>query len=312
MKRPRKLWIGVTTSVGCGWIAVLLLSCAGSGPPGADELATPLQLTSDPADDRRPAWSPDGRRIAFESNRDGNFDIYLVGADGDGLVRLTDHPAQDRRPSWTPDGTRIVFQSDREGSVDLWRLQLETLAASRITDYPGDEEVPAVSPDGRRLAFMSSREGHLQLFVQPLNGGDSSRVTDSDANDIWPTWSPDGTRLGFFSQRAGADDLYLIGADGSDERQLTDHVANDFVPAWDGGDWIAFASMRQGTAAWIFRVHVDSGTVQTLADATGHCTEPAVSPDGSHVALACRPEGERQGRFYDLFVVAAVWLEVES
>ena len=81
-----------------------------------------IRLTDDPARDDSPAWSPDGRRIAFTSERDGNAETYLMNADGSNPVRLTDNPAWDLFPAWSPDGARIAFASDRDGNLEIYLM----------------------------------------------------------------------------------------------------------------------------------------------------------------------------------------------
>src|SRR3954452_16760613 len=85
-----------------------------------------VNLTNDPAPDRSPSWSPDGRQIAFASRRDGNWDVYRMRADGGDLQRLTDDPTSDGEPSWSPDGTRISFSSSRESNLDIYLLDLSS------------------------------------------------------------------------------------------------------------------------------------------------------------------------------------------
>src|SRR5262245_37980713 len=79
-----------------------------------------IQLTSHPADDMSPAWSPDGQMIAFSSTRSGNPDIWVIPANGGEARQLTSHPAPDFEPTWSPDGTQIAFSSTRSGNFDIW------------------------------------------------------------------------------------------------------------------------------------------------------------------------------------------------
>jgi Periplasmic component of the Tol biopolymer transport system len=90
-----------------------------------------------------PAWSPDGRRIAFQSKRDGNLEIYVINLDGTGLSRLTDHPAADGRPAWSPDGQWIAFESDRDGKLDIYIMRADGSDVRRITSNAGKNGWPS-------------------------------------------------------------------------------------------------------------------------------------------------------------------------
>lgn len=83
------------------------------------------RLTSDPGKDGFPVWSPDGSRIAFQSDRDGNFEVYVMDADGSNVVRLTDDPAGDGFPDWSPDGSQIAFASNRDGNFEIYVMDAE-------------------------------------------------------------------------------------------------------------------------------------------------------------------------------------------
>ena len=93
-----------------------------------------------------PVWSPDGTRIAFESFREGNGDIYVMNADGSGLTRLTSDPALDSSPSWSPDGTRIAFESSREGNINIYVIDADGSNLARLTDDPAVDKDPVWSP----------------------------------------------------------------------------------------------------------------------------------------------------------------------
>jgi TolB protein len=87
----------------------------------------PEPLTTSEAEDMFPSWSPDGEKIAFQSNRTGNEDIYVLSLNDKGLSRITNDPAKDGRPTWSPDGNKIAFSSDRSGNLDLWVVDLRKL-----------------------------------------------------------------------------------------------------------------------------------------------------------------------------------------
>ena len=124
-----------------------------------------------------PAWSPDGRKIAFTSDRDGNSEIYVVNADGSGVERLTYSPVEAfplagggslgavaALPAWSPDGQKIAFASNRDGDVGgIYAMNADGSGVERLT-YSGDLS-PAWSPDGRKIAFASQRDGNLEIYV---------------------------------------------------------------------------------------------------------------------------------------------------
>ena len=132
---------------------------------------TAKALTDALGDARQPTFSPDGKRIAFQSYRTGNWHLWAVSAEGTDLRQLTFGPFDDREPHWSNDGSKIVFSSDREGTYDLWELELEAGRLHRLTTGAGNEFTPAWSPDDRRIAFVSEQD----LVVVPSLPG--SRTT---------------------------------------------------------------------------------------------------------------------------------------
>jgi TolB protein len=153
--------------------------------------------------DEQPRWSPDGRRVAFKSNRGGSYNLYVMDADGSNVVRLTDHPGNDHDPSWLPDGESMVFSSDRDrgtGRNDLYRLWFSDGRVDRLTTYfDGYAIMPAISPDGNWVAFVaqtfpSAYGFDYQVHVLEL----ASLMTwpfDMTAPGCWPNWSPDGSTI---------------------------------------------------------------------------------------------------------------------
>ena len=171
------------------------------------------RLTNNPNLDRHPSWSPDGKRIAFISDRDGhvdilggllNYEIYVMDADGGNPQNLTNDPNDDSLPSWSPDGERIVFASDRDGNRDGNRENYEIYVMDadgnnqrRLTNNRVDDASPSWSPDGKRIIFTSQRDGH----VHPILG--------------WPT-----------------SEIYVMDADGKNARRLTNNPHYDSNPEW--------------------------------------------------------------------------------
>ena len=167
----------------------------GSGPP--------QRITDVAGDDRSGSWSPDGRRLAFDSTRDGNTEIYVVDADGSNSVRLTTSPAKDWAAAWSPDGTEIAFTSDRTGLAQIWVMRADGGDQVQLTDDTTDHLWPTWSPDGSRIAFARWWRGQTQVWSMAADGSDVRELSRSPStNDfVWDgSWGPDG-RIAF--TRAG-------------------------------------------------------------------------------------------------------------
>src|SRR5213592_1872984 len=145
------------------------------------------RLTTDTTNEAQPAWSPDGTKIAFVSDRDGNNEVYLMNADGTGVTRLTTNLTADEQPAWSPDGTKIAFVSDRAGDFAIFVMNADGSGVRQLTDPSVPDELPAWSPEGNRLAFDSDGD----LWVIQADGSGLTRVTHSQFTlDFMPRWRP--------------------------------------------------------------------------------------------------------------------------
>jgi len=175
------------------------------------------------------SWSPDGRHIAFASDRDGSWDLYSLAADGTGLTRLTDSPAQDGWPTWLPDGATLVFASTRSDRAQLYRVSAGG-AVTRLLTSPTADTEPAVSRDGKIAFSAQAPDGTAEIAVLETPGGTPRPLTRGGVNTT-PAWSPDGTRLAFVGNHGGRSDLFVVNADGSALLQLTTTGQNQ-RPDW--------------------------------------------------------------------------------
>lgn len=208
----------------------------------------PEQLTTSPAKEWQPAWSPNGKQVAFASDEAGNFDIYVMNADGTGRYQLTTDPAEDGLPYWMSD-MEIIFFSGRSGDGDIYKISASggktnthSDAAIPVIQNPGFDWSPAVSPDGRVLIFASTRDTEgsyaTELYAMNLATGQINRLTEEIGDhDGTPLWSGDGRRVYFVSSRYyGIYDTWvmrLIGGMQPDQdnppKNLTEDDRSDFL-----------------------------------------------------------------------------------
>src|SRR6266571_2231042 len=150
----------------------------------------PSRLTNHPAEDRFPAWSPDGTRIAFVSDRDGNPEIYVMNADGSNLVQLTHGPAVHFMPAVSPDGTKIAFTSNLDGAFGIYVANADGSNPVRLTQGMDGNLLPAWSPDGARIAFQTNRDGDWEVYVMNADGTGLVNLSVSRGPDVEPDWRP--------------------------------------------------------------------------------------------------------------------------
>jgi Tol biopolymer transport system component len=207
-------------------------------------------ITNNGSFDESPAFSPDGKKIAFLSARDGRPQIFVMNADGSDPVNVSNNAAvSDFDPAWSPDGKTITFASDRDGDFDILVMDTDpnTDDATNLTNDASDDEFPAFSPDGTKIAFESDRE----IFVMNADGSQPTNLSNSSlGDDLIPAWSPDGKKIVFASFRdGGGDETYVMNADGTGQTRLTINKAFDDSGAFSpDGKKIAFASDRDGNS----------------------------------------------------------------
>lgn len=189
-------------------------------PPGQAEGAEPAELshepvnlTNDPAKDLRPTWSPDSNQLAFESDRSGQWQVWLMNSDGSSLRQLTTGLSDSGNPTWSPDGSQLAFASNQTGNFDIYVLTVNrTDSPLNLTRTPANELNPAWSPQEDLLAFRSDQDERFQIYVVQADGSGLRRLLFTEANDDQPAWSPDGRQIAFISNR-------VLGSEGRRSRQ---------------------------------------------------------------------------------------------
>ena len=250
------------------------------------------RLTNNNDSDTHPAWSPDGERIVFVSERDAMTgssrsnarEIYVMNADGTGVVRLTRNSAADFHPQWSPDGTRIVFWSDRDGNPEIYVMNADGSKQERLTSHPAVDRTGGWSPDGRRIVFHSERDNssgpttetaQADVYVMNADGTNVVRLTTHPARDMVAAWSPDGRQIAFTSRRDGNNEIFVMNADGSDQRQLTHNDSEDLYAVWSpNGRRIAFFTNRDGNDE-LYLMAADGSDQRRLTTYPGDDTLPS-------------------------------------
>jgi Tol biopolymer transport system component len=248
-------------------------------------------------DERQPAISPDGTLIAFSSNRDGNYNIFVADLDGSNIRPLAKSEDFNVDPAWSPDGRKIAFvrgEDLTEGGVaymttcppEIFVMNVDGSGEVRLTTGGGAD--PAWSPDGTHIAFSSHRTGNYEIYSMSADGGDLHQLTNTNKTSADPVWSPDGRFIAYGSDYTiaredcgfmhtgtpgGGDDpelvadgsesnIYVMSSDGSGQKRLTDGKSGN-NPVWSpDGTQLIFVSRRDGYSQ-IYRMAAD-GTDRTM------------------------------------------------
>jgi hypothetical protein len=236
-------------------VADLFLSSNRGGSPGIYQLRSAVADTlravlADSFGNIQPALSPDRTRIAFSSNREGSYDLYLMDADGGNLRRLTTDPGTEGEPAWTPDGTRLVYSSTRRGGQpQLYLLRPDGRPPQALTAEPGASHSPTISVDGRSLAFVSTRDGNQEIYLMPVDGGPARRVTRSGQRESQPRFLPNGDLIYVVERGKGSRMLRLAGMEADPETVLeTDEPIGGVAVSRDGRRVAYIVGRRTGAS----------------------------------------------------------------
>jgi Tol biopolymer transport system component/SH3-like domain-containing protein len=191
-----------------------------------------------------PVWSPGGAfdagsLIAFESNRDGDWNLYMLDVRTGVERQLTDDPANDLNAYWYPDGSKFLFQSDRDGMWQIYELDLTQTdefgmpIVTRLSDGVGDDLEPRYSNDGERILFRSYRDGEMSVvYVMNVDGTELQQISDPVGDARNAIWSPDDNLVTYDSDLDGDRDVYVYEFDSEVTRLVTDNDVPDYAPSW--------------------------------------------------------------------------------
>jgi len=269
-----------------------------SADPAAADSPTlePVSLDPDasPDDDRAAAFAlpavPD--EIVFQSNRDGDYEIYIMPAAGGEARQLTDNGAADNYPRVSPDGQRILFVSERDGNPEVYVMNRDGSEQTRLTADAAREDLPAWSPDGEEIVFLSSRDGLMDVFMMAADGRDVRQITDSLEREGHVSWSVND-QLAYNGSMERYWQLWLSDADGANRRQLTNSTYDEWSPEWSpDGEWLLFLSERDSrTNPGIYVMRPDGSDARLVYNGSGEEWGAVWSADGTQIVFtAVQPD----------------------
>jgi TolB protein len=189
-----------------------------------------------------PAWSPDGKKIAFKSRqaatdrRARQLALYVIDAKGGEPKKVSDSVKSECKLAWSPDSTRIAFMSGNYGRVsDIYAVNADGTGEKNLTKSSFNDRAPSWSAEGNTIVFESFREDTCDIYAMPAGGGPARRITSTPAWNRFPRLSPDGKRLAFKSSKSGdaeTAEICIVNLDGTGYKKLTENDAFDGAPEW--------------------------------------------------------------------------------
>jgi CSLREA domain-containing protein len=239
--------------------------------------------------------TPNPEKIAFDSDRHGTSEIYVMNPNGSNQTRLTNNSGSNFSPSFSPDGSKIVFGSARDGNSEIYVMNSDGSNQTRLTSNPAVDAFPSFSPDGSKIVFTSHRDGNLEIYVMNSDGSNQTRLTNNSANDDYPSFSPDGTKIVFTSLRDGGNfEIYVMNPDGSNQTRLTNNTGGNSFPSFSpDGSKIVYTSFGK-----IYVMNSDGSNQTRLTNISGNDISPSFSPDGTKIAFV-----STRSSYFEIYVM---------
>lgn len=204
------------------------------------------QLTTSPGRDIEPDWSPDGKMVAFASDRDDptGLNVYIMNADGSEQHPITQHAGYALSPSWSSDGQQLVFHTNWETKLQLYTINITGGLPKKLVNTPGNAYMPSWSPDGSHIAFVGDHEaGNDDIYVINLTNKQIERITNSPERDLWPEWSPSGEKIAYQHHVGARKNIVVYDAKTKTHSTVLEDDCSDAMPAWVGDEYIVCSSV---------------------------------------------------------------------
>ncbi len=259
-------------------------------------------------------WDRAAADLLFCSTRDGNSEVYLLGAGQRDWLNLSNNKAGDNWPVWSPDGSRIAFQSNRQGNLDVWTMKSDGTDQVQLTENSEPDYIPSWSPDGATILFTSWRKEQGEetraphVYAMNSDGSNERRLVKESLNTSdGATWSSDGKHIVYTRKGDSGADIYVADSDGSNERRITfdqdKNIYNGSATFSPDAKFIAFYSDNEKSAA-LTVIGSDGQNRRTLIDG-GYNWYPRWSPDGRWLVYTAIADLENKDNI-DIFAVSVV------
>lgn len=234
--------------------------------------------------------------VSFSTNRDGNYEIYVMLPDGSKQTRTTNNPASDTHPIISPDRTRILFVSNRDGNSQIYVMGLDGSGQTRLSNNNFNDFNPAWSPDGNHIVFSSKRTGVSEIFVMDAAGTNQTQLTNDPSDDDNPFYSPDGSKIVYDAKSTDGTtrSIKIMNSNGTGQTDLTNNGAVNYDPSFSpDGSRISFISNKSGSFE-VYQMNAN-GTGQTRLTNLGTTTfSPRYSRDGRWIVFVGQQNGVGQ------------------